>query len=122
MNTFCRVTACGNTTAAPRVRTARGNQVIATLTLAVDETYSNGESFVRKTNYIDFVLYAAFAEAVRNLQKGTKLYIEGRGTTSTWKDRDTGKTRFKFEVIAEKLKRLPNPRDLTNQSSTTTNA
>ena len=42
-------------------------------------------------------------KAARLLTKGSKIHIQGRMTYPTWKDRQTGETRYGAEIVAVTL-------------------
>jgi single-strand DNA-binding protein len=37
------------------------------------------------------------------MKKGNQIYIEGRMTTRSWDDKDTGKKMYRTEIIAENV-------------------
>jgi len=53
------------------------------------------------------VMYKRLAEiAGEYLKKGRPVYIEGRLKTKSWEDKDTGKTRYATEIIADQMQML----------------
>lgn len=83
----------GRLTADPDVRYAQNGMAVASYTLAVD----------RRGEGTDFIRCKAFGKqgefAEKYLKKGTKISIEGRIQTGSYKDRE-GRTVYTTEVIA----------------------
>jgi single-stranded DNA-binding protein len=42
-------------------------------------------------------------KVARLLRKGSKIRVQGRMTYPTWKDKQTGSTRYGAEIVAQKL-------------------
>lgn len=79
----------------------------ATLSLATTESYKDktGE-WVKQTQWHYVTLFNHLAEIARvHLQKGAKVYIEGRLKTQKWKDKQ-GKDQTTLAIIANELQML----------------
>ncbi len=91
--------------AAPELRiTANGNSV-ATLIIYTNYLLRNGDGSTRQESERHRVIvWGLHAEkAARLLTKGSKIHIQGRMTYPTWKDRQTGETRYGAEIVAQAL-------------------
>ncbi len=90
---------------APELRiTANGNSV-ATLIVYTNYTLRNDDGSTRQESerhrVIVWGLHAQ--KAARLLRKGSKIRVQGRMTYPTWKDKQTGATRYGAEIVAQTL-------------------
>lgn len=101
-----RVTATGNITRDPEVRSTPGGLPILSFGLAVSERRKNSSTgeWEDEPVFVDCTLFGARGEALAPyLSKGSKVAIEGRMHQSRWKDKDTGKNRSKIEIIVQEI-------------------
>jgi len=85
----------------PEIRSTPGGTVTANLSLATSERYKDrsGE-WQDRTEWHNLVAYARGAEILRDyVKKGSKLYVEGKLTTRSWDDKDSGKKVYRTEVV-----------------------
>jgi len=90
---------------APELRlTANGNSV-ATLIVYTNYILRNEDGSTRQESERHrVVVWGLHAEkAARLLRKGSKVRIQGRMTYPTWKDKQTGATRYGAEIVAQTL-------------------
>jgi single-strand DNA-binding protein len=111
-----KVTLIGNLGQDPEILQIQGNNgptQVARLRIATDEGYrDNNGNWVDRTGWHDVVAWRKVAErAQRSLKKGMLVYIEGKLQTRSWKDKDTGKDRYKTEVVANYF-RIVNSRNI----------
>ena len=102
-----KVILIGNLGKDPEVKYLDNGVAVANLSLATSENYKNkdGEK-VTQTEWHDIVLWRGLAEvAEKYLKKGSSVYIEGKLRTNKWVDKDEH-TRYKTEVLADKLTML----------------
>jgi single-strand DNA-binding protein len=90
---------------APELRlTANGNSV-ATLIVYTNYILRNEDGSTRQESerhrVIVWGLHAQ--KAARLLRKGSKVRVQGRMTYPTWKDKQTGATRYGAEIVAQTL-------------------
>ena len=116
-----KVILIGNLGKDPEVRYLDNGVAVANLSLATSENYKNkdGEK-VTQTEWHDIVLWRGLAEvAEKYLKKGSSVYIEGKLRTNKWVDKDEN-TRYKTEVLADKLTMLGRSQnqDQSSESST----
>ena len=115
-----KVILIGNLGKDPEVRYLDNGVAVANLSLATSENYKNkdGEK-VTQTEWHDIVLWRGLAEvAEKYLKKGSSVYIEGKLRTNKWVDKDEN-TRYKTEVLADKLTMLGRSK-IQEQSSEST--
>ena len=90
---------------APELRlTANGNSV-ATLIVYTNYILRNEDGSTRQESERHrLVVWGLHAEkAARLLRKGSKIRVQGRMTYPTWKDKQTGATRYGAEIVAQTL-------------------
>ena len=112
-----KVILIGNLGKDPEVRYLDNGVAVANLSLATSENYKNkdGEK-VTQTEWHDIVLWRGLAEvAEKYLKKGSSVYIEGKLRTNKWVDKDEN-TRYKTEVLADKLTMLGRPQNQEQSS------
>jgi len=91
----------GNLGAEPEMKyTAQGNAV-TTFRLAVGRSYTDGNGAKREeTEWLRVVAWNKLAELCSQyLQKGRRVYVEGRLATRSWDGTD-GQKRYTTEVVA----------------------
>jgi single-strand DNA-binding protein len=104
-----KVMIIGNLGQDPEIRyTANGNAV-ATFSVAANRNYRRPDGeWEKETEWFSVVAWNNLAERVsQNLQRGARVYVEGRLHTRSW-DGPDGNRRFKTEVIANTV--LPQDR------------
>jgi single-strand DNA-binding protein len=90
---------------APELRlTANGNSV-ATLIVYTNYNLRNEDGSTRQESERHrVVVWGMHAEkAARLLKKGSKVRVQGRMTYPTWKDKQSGATRYGAEIVAQTL-------------------
>lgn len=95
----------GNLGRDPEVRTLESGATVAQFTLATSESYKNknGER-VENTEWHNIVVWRGLAEvAGKYLKKGSKVYIEGKITSRSWDDKETGQKRYITEIVADNM-------------------
>ena len=96
-----KVILLGNLGKDAEVKALQSGTAVANFSLATTERYKDtrGE-WQDKTEWHNLVAYGRAAEIVRDhTAKGSKLYIEGKLSTRSWEDKDTGKTIYRNEVV-----------------------
>ena len=85
----------------PEVGSTTGGTTAANFSLATSERYKDrsGE-WQDRTEWHNLVAYARGAEIVRDyVKKGAKLFVEGRLTTRSWDDKESGKKMYRTEIV-----------------------
>ena len=103
-----KVILLGNVGKEPDVKFLPSGGAVANFGLATSERYKDkGGEFQEKTEWHNLTAYGKLAEIVRDyVKKGSKLYIEGRLTTRSWDDKETGKKVYRTEVVVADLSLL----------------
>ncbi|TCD11261.1 single-stranded DNA-binding protein [Pedobacter frigidisoli] len=86
------------------LRILSGNQKLARVNLAVNESYKNasGEE-VKKTQWFTLTFWNAKADlAAAQIKKGTRFTIEGRLQTGSYEAKD-GTKRFTTDIVVSEL-------------------
>tara|TARA_B100000965_G_scaffold398374_1_gene416403 strand:+ start:516 stop:899 length:384 start_codon:yes stop_codon:yes gene_type:complete len=116
-----KVILIGNLGKDPEVKYLDNGVAVANISLATTENYKNkdGER-VSQTEWHDIVLWRGLAEvAEKYLKKGSSVYVEGKLRTNKWVDKEE-KTRYKTEVLADKLTMLGRSNNQENSSENST--
>lgn len=98
-----KVMLIGNLGADPEMRyTANGN-AMTRLRLAVSRSYGTEDGRKEETEWFTVIAWSKLAELLgQHLQKGRKVYVEGRLTTRSW-DGPDGQKRYATEVVANQV-------------------
>src|SRR5277367_4307009 len=103
-----KVILLGNVGKEPEFKMLPSGQGVANFSIATTESYKDksGER-QEKTEWHNLVAYAKLAEIVRDyVKKGSKLYVEGRITTRSWDDKESGKKVYRTEIVMSDLSLL----------------
>lgn len=102
-----KVILVGNLGGDPEVRHLENGSVVASMTLATNETFTN-RSTGEKTEHAEWhrvVMWRGLAEvAEKYLKKGSQIYVEGKLRTRSWDD--DGITRYVTEIVADQMTML----------------
>lgn len=101
------VTLAGNLTRDPELRFTPSGAPVATLGLAINRRYRQGDEWRDEVCYIDCTVFSAQAEsASAYLDKGSPVLIEGRLRFRSWEGQD-GQKRTKHDVLTSNVQFLP---------------
>jgi single-strand DNA-binding protein len=116
--TVNKVILLGNVGKDPEIKSTTGGTLVANLSLATSERYKDkGGEWQERTEWHNLVGYARGAEILRDyVKKGSKLYVEGRITTRSWDDKETGKKNYRTEIVVNEISLL-SPTEGSNASS-----
>ena len=90
--------------------TANGNAVTG-FSLAVSRSWVKDGEREEQTEWVNVVTWNQLAEVVgQHLEKGRKVYIEGRLQTRSWEGTD-GAKKYRTEVVADKVLFLDRARE-----------
>ena len=103
----------------PEIRATGGGTLIATFSIATSEGRKDAQgNWKDETTWHNIKAFGRTAETVRDkLNKGGKVFIEGKLTTESWDDKQTGKKRYKSVIIANYLSVVPTARSSSSQES-----
>lgn len=106
-----KVILIGNLGEEPDLSYTRSDTAVCRMRLATDESYTDPDgNQVEKTEWHDVVAWGQLAEdCIKSLQKGARVYVEGRLQTRSWEDQH-GKTRYTREVSVREMRFLDDPR------------
>lgn len=104
MNSLNKVQLIGNTGDAPEVKETPNGAKVATFSLATSREWKDSSGEKQKaTDWHNVVAWGKLAEILEKyLEKGKKVYVEGRLTTRSWEAED-GTKRYKTEIVAENV-------------------
>ena len=99
--TVNKVLLLGNVGKDPEIASTNGGTLVAKLSLATSERFKDKQGeWQDRTEWHNLVAYARGAEILRDyVHKGSKLYVEGRLTTRSWDDRESGKKVYRTEIV-----------------------
>ncbi len=97
----------GNLGADPEIRYTQSGTQVATFRLATTERWKGQDGQMQEnTEWHRVVAWGRLAEICGEyLNKGSKVYIEGRIQTRKWQDQD-GNDRYTTEIVAREMKML----------------
>ncbi len=112
-----KVILIGNLGADPDVRTTASGVVVGNLRLATAERKKVQGEWEDHTEWHRLTVFGSPAEfAGRYLEKGSKIYVEGRLQTRKWQDKD-GNDRWTTEIVCHRLDALDKPSDRSGNQS-----
>jgi len=89
----------------PELRYTQQGVPITTFRMAISRQWRDGEGNSRdETEWFTVVAWNRLAEICNeHLNKGARVYIEGRLQNRSWDDQQTGEKRFRTEIIANDM-------------------
>ena len=114
----------GNLGSDPDVRVLADGLVVATVSVATTDTWTDKSSREKKekTEWHRVVFYKGLAEIVEKyLRSGSQVYIEGKLRTRKWVDKDQIE-RYSTEIIATEMKMLGKKESAGTPAQVPTNA
>ncbi len=107
MTSFNKVILIGNLTRDPELRYTPSGTAVATLPLAINHRYKQGEEMREDVCYVDVVVFGRQAESSSQyLSRGSGVIIDGRLSHRRWEAED-GTKRSKHEVVAQNVRFMP---------------
>ena len=96
-----KVMLIGNLGKDPEMRFTANGSAVTTFTVAANRNYRRPDGeWEKETEWFDVVTWNQLAERCsQNLQKGSRVYVEGRLHTRNWDGQD-GQRHYRTEVIA----------------------
>ena len=95
----------GNLGRDPELRHTASGKAVATFTVATNRSWTGPDgSSQEETEWHNIVAWDRLAEICQQyLQKGRKVYIEGRIQTRSWDDKTSGQKRYMTEIVANQM-------------------
>jgi single-strand DNA-binding protein len=112
MANFNKVFLMGNLTRDPEVRYTPKGTAVATIGVAVNETYTtqSGEQ-KEEVVFVDVEVWGRTAENCgQYLSKGRPVFVEGRLRLDSWEDKESGQKRNKLKVVGLRVQFLGGPK------------
>jgi single-strand DNA-binding protein len=106
-----KVILVGNVGKDPEMKYTPNGVPVAKFSLATNERFKDksGE-WQDRTEWHNVLAWQRLAEIVGEfVQKGSKLYIEGKLQSSSWEDRNSGEKRYRTEIVARDVVLLGSP-------------
>lgn len=106
-----KVMLIGNLGTDPEMRYTANGSAVTTFRLAVSRTFGGGGEGERReeTEWFTVVTWNKLAELLgQHLQKGRKVFVEGRLASRSW-DGPDGQKRYRTEVVANQVLFLDRP-------------
>ncbi len=96
-----KVILLGNVGKDPEIKSTPGGTMVANFSLATTDRQKDQQgNWQDRTEWHNIVAFTRLAEIVRDyVQKGSKLYIEGKIQTRSWDDKQSGEKRYRTEII-----------------------
>ena len=113
-----KVILVGNLGQKPDMKYTQSNTAVANLSLATSESWKDKDSgdLKTKTEWHRVVYFRKLAEiAEQYLDKGSKVYVEGKLQTRKWQDQ-SGNDRYTTEVLGQELTMLDSRGDSSGSS------
>lgn len=99
-----KVQLIGNLTRDPEVRYTPQNTAVASFVVATNREWKADGEVKQVADFHNVVAWNKLAEICGQLlNKGTKVYVEGRLQTRSWDDAATGVKKYKTEVVVEDM-------------------
>lgn len=103
-----KVMLIGNLGTDPEMRYTANGSAVTSFRMAVARNYTQNDERKEETEWFTVVSWNKLAEVLgTNLQKGRKVYVEGRLASRSW-DGPDGQKRYRTEVVANQVIFLDN--------------
>jgi len=98
-----KVILVGRLTRDPEIRTTPSGQTVATIGLATSDRWNDKSGQKQETTeFHNIVAFGRTAEVIAQyVKKGRPIFVEGRITTRSWDDKESGKKNYRTEIIVE---------------------
>ena len=100
-----KVQLIGNVGRDPEMRYLQSGEPVTTFSLATNRRWTGQEGQPREeTEWHNIVAWRRLAEQCNEyLNKGRKIYVEGRLQTRSWDDQATGQKKSRTEIVADRM-------------------
>lgn len=95
----------GNLTRDPELKSLPSGQKVCSFSVATNRTWKDANGAKQEAvDYHNIACFGKQADIVATwMKKGSQIYVEGRLTTRSWDDKDSGKKMYRTEIIAENV-------------------
>ncbi|MBX4205452.1 MAG: single-stranded DNA-binding protein [Candidatus Doudnabacteria bacterium] len=106
-----KVMLIGRLTRDPEIRSTPNGAKVASFGLATGFSWTDQSGQKKEqTEFHNVVLWRGLAGvAEQYLKKGSQVYIEGRLTTRSWDDKQSGQKRYRTEIVGDSMIMLGRP-------------
>lgn len=112
-----RVTLVGHLGKDPEVKTLENGTKVASFSLATTESYKDkSDQWQNLTEWHNIVAWRGLAERAEKLSKGNLVYIEGKISRRSYKDKD-GNEKFITDIVANAINSLEKREKPSNPES-----
>ena len=120
MSGITKVILVGHLGKDPEIRYLEGGVSVTSFPLATSESYNKDGRKVEQTEWHNIVMWRGLADvAVKYLQKGKLVYIEGKLRTRSFEDKE-GFKKYTTEIVAENFTLLGRKSDFENDNDKST--
>jgi single-strand DNA-binding protein len=100
-----KVTLLGNVGKDPEIRSTPSGVMVASFGLATSDRFQDQQgNWQDRTEWHNLKAFKRTAEIVRDyVKKGSKLYVEGKISTNSWDDKETGVKKYRTEILVNEL-------------------
>lgn len=110
----------GNITRDPDSRVTTSGTNVLKFSVAVNERRKSKDGeWEDYASFIDCVMFGRRAEAIsRYIHKGTKVSVQGKLSQDRWKDKSTGESRSKIQVMVDEIELMSRREEPTQTQAT----
>jgi single-strand DNA-binding protein len=103
-----KVILLGNIGKDPEIKYTPSGTAVANFSVATGERYKDKEGqWQERTEWHNIVAWDKLAEIIgQYVEKGSKLYLEGRLQTRSWDDKQSGEKKYRTEIVATDISLL----------------
>lgn len=103
-----KVILLGNVGKDPEIRSTPSGVMVANFTLATSDRQKDAQgNWQDRTEWHNLKAFNRTAEIVRDyVKKGSKLYVEGKITTTSWEDKESKQKRYRTEILVNDMSLL----------------
>jgi len=93
----------GNLTRDPELKALPGGSQVANFGIATNRSFKGKDGQRQETTeFHNLVAFGRTAEVIAQyFKKGRPIFVEGRITTRSWDDKETGKKNYRTEIVIE---------------------
>lgn len=108
-----KVILIGNLGRDPEIRSTTSGMAVANFSLATNRKWNDRDgNRQEQTEWHNIVCFGRQAEiAGQYLNRGKKIYVEGRLQTRSWDDRNSGEKKYRTEIVCENFQMLGGRQD-----------
>lgn len=95
----------GNLTKDPELKSLPSGNKVCSFSVATNRTWKDANNQKQEAvEYHNIIAYGKTAELIAQyMNKGSQICVEGRMTTRSWDDKDSGKKMYRTEVVVETM-------------------